>query len=157
MMGIVLRDTDASEPWYEVELKVGRWKCPNGLSRPLAQAIMDATNDADSAIREIVCCVTGMSYGIPGEAKCYLPFHRLDQVKCRLEACEDRLQLGKAVLSGRWARLLEHHRPEILELGPEVILAMGDPASEYWVDWKFVEVEILERHKQFFEGIHVDH
>lgn len=154
-MGKLIRlSCEIDQPWYEVDFRITRWACPQGLSEGLIQEIADATAEIDAVIASAAKLVNKYAHGIHSDPKRYVPFSQLDHLKLDFEAVEDQFELAKAGFAYGWQRVLKSHQDEIGKLSEKLQRKLKDAEEAYELEFDTAEVELSEVLRQFLEQIY---
>jgi len=147
------RHDPCDEPWYEIDFRMTRWRCPAGVSGPIADEIVEAIQEADRLLLESMKLVDSYAYGFDSNPKRYVRYSQIEHLKADFEQMEVRLLIANHALAKRWSLLMTKHKEQVASLSAEIQACLQHPEAGYSIQFKTHEVEIDDRLKQFLEGI----
>lgn len=147
------RDDPVDEPWYEIDFRMTRWRCPEGLSGPLLDDIVEAIQETDRLLLDSIKMVDSYAYGFDSSPKRYVRYSQIEHLKADFEEMEDRLLIAKQGLARRLALVMATHSKQVACLPKETQRSLENAAGDYRIEFETVEVEVNDTLKQFLEGI----
>jgi hypothetical protein len=147
------RGDPVDEPWYEIEFRMTRWRCPEGVSGPLLDDIIEATQETDRLLLDALKFVDSYAYGLDSNPIRYLRYSHIEQFKSDFEQMEDRLLIAKSGLARRWSLLMAKHKELMSDLSFDLKSQLHQPDVCYDIGFETKEVEIDDTLKQFLDGI----
>jgi hypothetical protein len=147
------RDDPVEEPWYEIEFRMTRWRCPEGVSGPLLDDIIEATQETDRLLLDALKLVDSYAYGFDSNPKRYLRYSHIEHLNADFEQMEVRMLIADHALAKRWSSLMTKHKEQVASLSAEIQACLQHPEAGYSIQFKTHEVEIDDSLKQFLESI----
>jgi hypothetical protein len=147
------RDDAIDEPWYEIDFRITRWRCPEGLSGPLLDDVVDAIQETDGLLAESVRLVDRYAYGCESSPKRYVRYSQIEYLKSDFDRMEVRLLLATHGLVRWWASVMIKHKEQLAKLPREIKCHLETAEFDYSIRIKTTEVQLDHNLKQFLKGI----
>jgi hypothetical protein len=147
------RDDPIDEPWYELDFRMTRWSCPDGLPSPLLDEVIEAIRDMDRLLLDSIKLVDRYSYGVESSPTRYIRESMYEVLRGEFERAEDQFLVAQAGLAARWSSILSQQQSLIESLPESMRNCLNHPEGAYAMSYTVTEVALDDNLKQFLESI----